>query len=221
MAIVYRVQHAEGRDEPLHRLLAQMPAETTIINDHEIDDPNPWRNYKRCLSDLPSDATHVLVIQDDAVVCRNFREAVARVVAARPDTVISLFVGGLRNRTQREFLRALKADYRWVPIHFRDIHHVVALVWPISLAVEFLAWAETARLPGHRITPRSDDAIIGTWARLTHHQVWACVPSLVEHPDDVPSTVGLRAAAGQDRGRVALAWIGEGDPLSLDWAVTS
>jgi hypothetical protein len=203
------------------RLLSGLPPTVIltveIITDEETHDPNPWRNYKRCLSDLPSYATHLVVIQDDAQVCHNFPQAVEQVVKARPENVLSLFVGGLSNRTKRDFLLALKAGRSWSPVNFRDIHHVVCLIWPVAKAQSFLAWAETATLPGHKRMPRSDDAIVGYWARSQHETVWATVPSLVEHPDDVASTVGRRAKGGEDKGRVALSFIGERDPLEINW----
>jgi hypothetical protein len=68
-------------------------------------------------------------------------------------------------------------------------------------------------MPRHDV--RSDDAVAGLWQRTFRERIIVTVPSLVEHPDDVESTVGLRARAGADAGRVALKWVG--DPSSIDW----
>lgn len=186
--------------------------------DHDVADPNPWRNYVRCLTDPPEGATHLLVIQDDTLPCVRFTEALDSVVMARPDTVLSLFVGGLRNRTTTDFTRALGDGRPWSRINFRDIHHVVALVWPVGLSASFLEWAETSRVPSPK-PYRSDDMVVGYWARTTRREVWATVPCLVEHPDDTPSTIRARAWGRGDRGRRAVHWIGEADPLAIDWAV--
>lgn len=177
--------------------------------------PNPWHGYQKCLSDLRG-YSHVLVIQDDAIVCKNFPETVQRIMAARPDRVISMFVGGLRNRTTRNFLRALTVHERYMEIYFRDIHHVVAVLWPASTAKDFMNWTASHDIPGMP-APRSDDAVFGSWARLSKNRVLCTVPCLVEHPDDVQSTVGLRAKGGNDKGRVAVNFIGDADPLELDW----
>lgn len=200
----------------LETLLARLPPAVIVIRDEDVHDPNPWRNYQRCLSDLPGDATHVLVIQDDALPCPHFAEVVERVIAHRQNDIISLFVGGLPGRTRRDFLVALGSGSSWVPIYFREIHHVVALVWPVAYAADFLEWAQTAKLPGHRGHPRSDDAIVGYWARKCRHIFWATVPNLVEHEDIVSSTI-RRAAAPTGTGRKAIRFV-EGDPREIDWS---
>jgi hypothetical protein len=94
---------------------------------------------------------------------------------------------------------------------------VVATLWPRAKAVEFAVWAEQhPQLPGQR-SPRSDDAMAGMWKMRERQTVWACVPSLVEHPDVEPSIIGKRAAAGRDRNRVALFLAADG--LDYDWSV--
>jgi hypothetical protein len=142
---------------------------------------------------------------------------VERIAEANPEKVISFFVGGLRNRTTRDMLAASMREQRYCPIYFRDIHHCVALLWPWQKAQAFLHWAQTTKVPGIPREPRSDDAFVGAWARLTRNPVLATVPNLVEHQDVQLSTIGKRAAAGRDRGRVSILFIGEEDPLALDW----
>lgn len=207
VALHYRVQHLAGRDEPLARLLAKLPPAVEVITDEERETrgANPLRNYLRCLADPPKSATHLVILQDDVLPCRNVDRRITEAVGERPDGVISLFVGGLSNRTRRDFYEALKAGKHWVPIYFRDIHHVVALVWPVKLATEFLFWFANTKIPGP-VIPRSDDAAVGYWARKTKHQFWATIPCLVEHPDDVPSTVHSIGRQG-DKGRRAIHFV--------------
>jgi hypothetical protein len=119
--------------------------------------------------------------------------------------VVSLFVGGLPGRTRTDFLGALATGDHWSPVYFRDIHHVVALVWPIQQLADFLAWYATAKIPVP-VPHSSDDAVIGYWARTQKRLFWATVPCLVEHPDDLPSTVHRDERRG-DKGRRAIAFI--------------
>lgn len=92
---------------------------------------------------------------------------------------------------------------------------VVAVLWPIDKLVEFAAWSEeNPWLPAQR-EPRSDDAMAGRWKMVTRQTVWASVPSIVQHPDEEPSTIGRTAQWGKDRGRVA-ALLAD-DASDYDW----
>lgn len=214
-SLAVRVQSHPSRRETRERLLAGLDGLLVQVVEDSSQPPNPWQGYQKCLSDLRG-YSHVLIIQDDAVVCKNFPEAVSRIAAAKPDNVVSLFVGGLKGRTTRDFLVALDRRDSYTNIYFRDIHHVVAVLWPAAQAKAFLDWTKNNDIPGTP-KPRSDDAVFGAWARLTRNRILCTVPSLVQHPDDVVSTIGLRNRAGSDRGRVAVHYIGDGDPLELDW----
>ena len=156
------------------------------------------------------------MLQDDVRLCRNFPPAVERIAQANPETPVCLFVGGLPRATARDLLQAGKQGKHYARVHITDFVPVVAMLWPVQKAAEFLEWALTAKLPGLP-NPRSDDAVVGGWARQTRETVLATFPSLVEHPDVVESLIGREHRAGQNKGRVALAWIGEGDPLQIPW----
>lgn len=203
------MQHAAGRVRALERLRPLIPDTAEVVTDALSADPNPWRCFLRCLADPPDTATHLLVVQDDAVPCAGFADAVERAVAAKPDDLLSFFVGGLHNRTRRDFLIALRDGNPWCPVYFRDIHHVVCTAWPVKLAREFLHWADSTRIPGAQPV-RSDDMVVGFWARTTKHTMWATVPCLVEHPDDLPSLIRKRMAQRGDKSRMAVSFAADG-----------
>lgn len=207
MRIHYRVQHVAGRDAPLARLLEKItPVVPEVITDYEVADPNPMRCFLRCLSDPPEDATHICVLQDDALPCSGLDALLTEAVHDRSADVISLFVGGLPNRTRRDFLQAQLRGDKWSPVWLRDIHHVVGTVWPVGVARQFVDWFAVTKVPG-RQPPRSDDAVVGFWARTTHRTVWATVPCLVEHDDVFPTTIHRRDRPN-DRGRRAISFVG-------------
>lgn len=212
MKIAYRIQHAAGRDAALARLVERLPPAVEVVTDELAGvDPNPLRNYLRCLEDIPNGVTHVCVLQDDALPCKGFGLKLNAAVEERPNDVISLFVGGLPGRTRRDFYTALKSRASWSPIAFRETHHVVALVWPVVLAKDFIDWiASDPKLP-IRKPYRSDDAVVTHWVKSKYADrrkritVMATVPCLVEHPDDLPSLVQGNRKLG-DAGRRAIAF---------------
>lgn len=141
------------------------------------------------------------MLQDDALPCVDFEERLREAVAERPDDVISLFVGALRGKTYTEYLQAMIRRDKWCPIWFADIHHCVAVVWPPGVSEQFLEWALSTKIPGLPELNVSDDAVFSAWAKLTHRQVWATVPSLVEHDDIYVSSIGKPTG---DKGRRAI-----------------
>lgn len=194
--------------------LAPLEVEVSL---HSSVPPNPWLGYRQALDFQPAGFSHVVVIQDDATVCQNFAAAVTQVAEANPDTPVCLFLAYLPRPSATEATKAMKFGKRYCDIHFRDFVPAIAILWPVHKAQEMLAWTNgNPKLPGNP-NPRSDDAIIGVWMRRTKQRIRASVPSLVEHPDLVPSLIGRRAAWGQDRGRVSLFFC-DGDPLSYDWS---
>jgi hypothetical protein len=214
-AIHCRIQHHPARSEILSRITDRLDGEAEVVTDPHPDarDRSPWRTYRECLALPPRWCSHLLVLQDDAIPCRNLLAA-CRMIAR--DVPVCLFLAGAPVRTAREATRAARRGERFVPVFATDWVPVVAVLWPVDLAQAVLDWAGENRLPGDP-NPRSDDAVVGRWARKTKQEVVATVPSLVQHPDDQPSTIGKKARQGRSAWRVAHMWIGDQDPLRIDW----
>jgi hypothetical protein len=190
------------------------------ISVHSSDPPSPWAGYKQALAD-PPDCTHLLVIQEDVLVCRNFAAAVERIAEAKPDEPVCLFLSWLPNHIANDARDALKKRERYIRVRPAQFCPVVAVLWPVAAAARFLEWTESGvRLPNSHGLVASDDAVLAEWIKRKKETVWIVMPSLVEHPDTMPSVKGRQNAKwGKDRGRIALHWIGpEADPLEFDWS---
>jgi hypothetical protein len=204
------IQHHPSRSDLLHR--------TQHLGGEIVCDPdpngarNPWRTYRECLYRTPRDATHRLVLQDDAIVCDHFLEAMQLVLEVRPDNMLALFVPGSHRIAALEMLQACDRDECFFPFPFGSGSWipVVALVWPSNVIPEFLEWADT-KYPV--VKRRADDAIVGQFARERQKVVLATVPSLVDHPDDVPSLIGNRI---NERSRQAVCMV-DGDARERGW----
>lgn len=213
--VVARIQAHPSRTELAEALAASIGLPVDISY-HASDPPSPWDGYKQALSDLPV-CTHLVLIQEDALVCENFAAAVEKIAEAKPSEPVCLFLGGLPRGTSSDALRALKRGQHYVRLRLRDFCPVVAVLWPIEKAQEFMAWGATdPYIPGYP-NAKSDDAVVGKWMMMTRQLIWATCPSIVQHPDNVVSIIGRRAAWGKDKSRIALQMV-QGDPLNIDWS---
>lgn len=168
---------------------------------------------------LSKEWTHAVIVQDDAVVCENFGETVEKVADVFPEQTVCLFYPGAKMHSRRYRDKARQQQSSFFPLSRLDFMPVVAVLWPRVQAESLMAWVEGRTIPGLRAPYRSDDAVCGSWMRHTKTQVYATLPSLVEHPDDTdPVKDGpQKAGRGADRSRVAASFV-EGDPLAIDWS---
>jgi hypothetical protein len=140
-----------------------------------------------------------------------------RIIEARPDDPICLFLSWLPRGVMVDALNAAKRGERFVRYRVSKFVPAIAIIWPRAKAEHFLEWSSTAILPGHPNRVASDDAVIAEWHRRNQMTIWVTMPSLVQHPDEVESLIGKRAMWGKDRTRTAFNYIGEGDPLGYQW----
>ena len=197
--ILARIQGHPARAH-LHQPLADslgLPSEVCL---HSSDPPDPFAGYRACLTEIPDGCKHLLVIQDDAVVCRNFAGAVDSISYSNPDTPVCLYLGGFPQGSASKFRRALIHKKPYITLLRSPIVPLVAVLWPVQKAREFLEWTNTAR----RMT-RADDGNAGKWRNDTNQEIRVAVPCLVDHPDMEPSVKGGRKSSqGKDPLRRAL-----------------
>lgn len=160
----------------------------------------------------------MLIVQDDTRPCGNFAAALERIAVINPHTPVALFIGGAVYRTSKDIPHAVHRGQPYVTVRLSDPLPVVATLWPVQKAAEFLAWTNTnPRATGGPGRDRSDDAWAGAWMRRTHQHVVATAPSLVEHHGQTPSLIRPRQVTDNRR---AAMFIGDGDPLEIDWMRT-
>ena len=207
MNVAVLVQHHPERAALIEPLLRRLPRSAIVI-----PDPDPGsavrsalRTYRACLEAIPERATHALVIQDDAWPCDRFPSRLRAAVAEHPDALLALFMPGSGahhgavTRAAKQGLPWTRVPPTWTP--------TVALVWTADRARQFLTWLDDNRYDPHN-RHRGDDGPVGKFVARNRLRVMAPVPSLVQHPDVVPSLIGRRHAAGRNRARVASLFVG-------------
>jgi hypothetical protein len=191
LQVVARIQAHPSRAHLRPALIDSLGLPTQVF-EHASFPPSPWEGYRLCLTD-PPDCSHLLVIQDDVLACRNFHVALEQIaaVSAMP---VCLFLAPQPKRLATLSLRA-RGRYLDTGLRVNEFMPVVAVLWPIEKAREFLRWTEdNPRKLGH-IRPRSDDSVAGRWASLTRQTIRFTVPSLVQHLASEPSVKGAATAA--------------------------
>ncbi len=195
--------HLHGR---LLSLLEPLPAEVLV---HESVPPDPWENYRRCL-DYRGDASHLLVVQDDAIPAAGFADAAVRIADRHPDVPVCLFMGAFPASTATRVRRS-PPETRYVALGPSSFMPLVCVLWPTHVARAFLDWSATAP----RMT-RADDGNAAKWMRTTRQQVLVAVPSIVQHDDDAESVKGGRPhVPWREQWRQALLLAD--DAASYDW----
>lgn len=185
-----------------------------------VEDPEPgasvsnaWRSYRACLDSVP-DGAHALIVQDDALPCRKLAETVRRIVAGRPDRVVCLFVGGAPHRSAQNVVAAGERGDSYAALLARDWLPCVATLYPPEHVRGILEFVDSRTWRhGHL----GDDHRLGEYVRHARITALGTVPNLVQHPDVVPSLIGTRALAGRNPARVSCCFIGDHDPLAIDW----
>lgn len=218
MRIQTVVQHDPRRAHLLPSLLAALPRGAQVVTDPGASESlrSPWRCYRACLETLNQTATHLLVVQDDLEFSVDFPQALRAVVAARPRNLVALFVPGAGTNYQR-VIDACRHETRWCHLSLEGNNWVptCALIWPRPLIPRLLAYYDRSGYPSSRT---ADDGIVRDWAREEGVNVLATVPSLVEHPDNVPSLMGKTYMSGRNPARVAACWAAPPfSPLELEW----
>jgi hypothetical protein len=204
------VQHHPSRADLLPRLTARL-TDPLIVTDPGGSVSSAWRTYRLCLRAAPADATHVLIVQDDAEVCDHFEEAVTAAIEACEDACISFCTTPQCRRTMAAMTQAMKKREPWAAWDRADFWPVVCSSYPVAVARAAADWVDR-----HKPDTRNDDAPMGEFLRASGACAVATVPSLAQHPDDVPSLVGRKFMSGTNPARLA-KWLVQGDPRTINW----
>lgn len=151
---------------------------------HSQDNASPWS----------------VVLEDDAVPVKGFREQLAMALEAAPSPVVSLYLGrGRPPHVQPAIMRVAATEANWWQAH--TLLHCVGVAIKTALIGDMLA---------ERIRGLPIDESIGNWADYRQLIVSYCNPSIVDHDYRLPTTILERTSgyAGEtgERPEVRKAW---------------
>lgn len=169
---------------------------------------NRWDTGRRAWEAHDPTATHHLVVQDDAVVCRDLRAGLEAGLAHVPaEAIVSPYVGTRRPMVQKVVNAtrvATEARASWIAM--RGLNWGVGILAPVAVIEDMLPWCDQQTYPNY-------DRRIGRYfLEVLRWPTWCTWPSLIDHRT-VPSL------CGHGGGRHAHSFIGEdASALDVNWA---
>lgn len=204
-----------------HPSRAALLPRTAHLNPLVVEDPepaarfNPWRTYRACLQVGAGLTEPFVILQDDCIPCTGFLEAAEAVREVVHNGLIAFCLQGMIASTTRSaFWRALEQGQRLLLIRPHNWVPAMALGWTPALAARALEWDTLQTRLRESFT--SDDGRLYHFTRWAGVPVWATVPCLVDHPDDVPTVGSEKERNGRKPSRRTLAFI-EGDASAVQW----
>lgn len=174
-----------------------------------------WKNARRALRLRHPQATHHLTLNDDMIIVDGFWPALRAAIAVVPDRPVNL-----QMPMSSAPLRALEAGKHWIA--GRDAVAAGALVWPVAMVRDFLAW-ESAYVEPIAADHKGchDDHRFAIYLRALGVVPWTTVPLLTAHDHEIPSLLGhasfMGGKARTGQGVAGSPGIQEAD--KVDWTV--
>lgn len=128
---------------------------------------------------LDTGASHLLQLQDDAIIAPNFWPVLHAMIEAQPNRIIGLEAAHPLGPIQ------YRAGRRWYRTRAWLIG--VGYVFPRMQLAQFVAWCD---LNPERVASTNEDSLISQWAAEHGIDIWHPVPTIIDHDLAVPSTYG-------------------------------
>lgn len=188
----------ETRRRSLERLLSQLRVESprirVVVQEDRERRGSLWCWRQAMESALMSDATHVVWLPDDAIVCSDFGDILEAAIGARPDDVFDCFAN-------HPMLRAGRVETCWYSTP--DGYTGMAGVMPRALLEDHLRWRDDRPELGDY----PNDAGVNLWAICTGRRIYKTAWSLVRHDAFMRSLDGHDGQADQGHERVGLHFV--------------
>jgi len=167
----------------------------------DIEYRGSWVGHKKAMQTITPEATHHLVLEEDAVICKNFKERVYSVIQARPQHIISLFAS---REQKNKFEWCRRNGVHW----FVNAYGApgVAVIFPRDLLQDHLSW----EIICPQDMPYEDSRLWG-WMEARNLLTWNPVPNLIEHGAPMSSSFGFN-----NKGKVSYDFIGDREDF-IDW----
>lgn len=157
-----------------------------------------WENARNAWEHYDPEATHHLLLQDDAILCNNFINGAFATIGTVPDKILSFFLMDLI--VKREPVEGT----HWVVGYSLG---TVSICFPVPTLKDFLKWETDF----YEAWGPDDDVRINGYMLFRLNPLWNCIPSIVDHNH-------MESLLCHLNGSTAEWYIGETDPETIDWS---
>lgn len=208
MSVGVAIMACKERSAYVDDITERLDASPMIVWDERQDRYDTGRRALLTARNRP-DISHLLVLQDDALVCRDLVASLEQAVTVVPNNPLCLYFGYGRNGAHQRTNHLAAVAPKPSLVVFEGPWWGVGVVFPVSL-IERMLRASDAR----QASPAYDKRLSRALIRMGIDTYYV-LPSLVDHRLDGPSMI-----EGRDQdGRRAHHFIGQNaSALTVDWA---
>jgi hypothetical protein len=200
---------AHPKREPwIPGLVAAIDADVQVVWDQKQD---RWDTGRRSLLAYNPQATHHLVVQDDAIVCRELVAGLTKAIQVSEDRPVCLYSGAVRPRHHQVRMaveNARQAGSAWLEME--------GPWWGVGILLPTCDIEAVVAYGDRKVNVANYDMKIARYYRSVRTPCWYTAPSLVDHRhgDENPSLVPGRSGANRKA-----HWFAGSDmsALDVDW----
>jgi hypothetical protein len=144
-------------------------------------------------------ASHLLVLQDDALPAPGFAEKLSQALSQQPASILCAFTPGFAY-LRKQLAEAKARGLAFSPLRVGAFVPCVAIVYPAAVAADVLEWTDAVWTQRQQRQLRgADDGVIAMYCRRSKMQPLLMVPPIVEHDATVDSIGKLHRRTGPHR----------------------
>lgn len=133
-----RIRTYPARAEKADKLRKELGLpETSVFTDDRQNGGNPFYMWKKMTENIPAEATHICLLDDDVEASSGFKTIVEQMVQAHPGCAFSLFTTDLNSSYFDGFLEKTETPYLTCSKLFG-----CAVVIPVSILEECFSWID-------------------------------------------------------------------------------
>lgn len=195
------------RERSVAALLEQL-GDTEVVWDRKN---NRWDTGSRSMAAFDQTKKYHVVLQDDAIICKDFLEGLDKALDAVPNVPAVFYTGRVRPRATliaNLTEKAVREKKSWLELP--------GPWWGPCIAMPTEVIPDMLRFCNSVVKDPNYDIRMSRYFRYNRILNWYSLPSLVDHltGPDHPSLVPGRSASPK---RTAHRFIGEQSPLDIDW----